>query len=230
MSNLNNVLKLYWSNYPDNSNVQLVHESSYPNNPGVLHVGLTSDYPHNSDVMHVFKSNYPYNPGVQLIYMTGCFPKSELVHTYSDAYVPIGSLKVGDKINSWDMEQKKIQYTTVTKIHKYTVNDIMCLNNVMRVSSSHPLMVVENGEDGILMPKWKVAFDVNVGDCVVGAGGKIIVLKTKSRHWYKAGIEVLNLSTDSGVPFLVGNYVVRAENAQDDIEWADAPLTQKLAA
>ena len=44
------------------------------------------------------------------------------------------------------------------------------------------------------------------------------------------GIEVLNLSTDNGVPFLVRNCVVRAENAQDSIGWADAPVTQKIAA
>ncbi|MDR2728473.1 MAG: hypothetical protein LBB56_05015, partial [Chitinispirillales bacterium] len=116
--------------------------SSYPNNPGV-------------QLIHY--SSYPDNPGVQHIYMSGCFPESELVHTYSDAYAPIGSLKVGDIISSWNAEQKKTQYTAVTGIHKYMVNDIMCFNNAMRVSSSHPLMVVESGENGILIPKWKVA-------------------------------------------------------------------------
>jgi len=35
-------------------------------------------------------------------------------------------------------------------------------------------------------------------------------------------------STENGVPFMVGNCVVRAENATDNIEWADAPITQKL--
>jgi len=230
MSNMNNAPQLYWSDYPNNPGVQLVYTSSYPNNSNVLSVGLTSDYPNNSNVLHAYRSDYPNNPGVQHIYMTGCFPDSEPVHTSSDAYVPIGSLKVGNKICSWDMEKKKAQYTIVTGIHKYTVNDIMCFNNTMRVSSSHPLLIVESDENGMLMPKWKVAFDVNVGDCVVGYGGKLISVKTKTRHWYNAGTEVLNLSTDNGVPFLAGNCVVRAENAQADIEWADTPLTQKLAA
>jgi hypothetical protein len=189
-----------------------------------------SDYPNNSNVMLIHYTQYENNPGVMKIYQSGCFPASELVHTYSDAYAPIGSLKTGDKISSWDVEKEKMQYTTVTGIHKYIVNDIMCFNKAMRVSSSHPLMVVENDGNGILMPKWKVAFDVNVGDSVIGAGGKLIVVKTKSRHWYNAGTEVLNLSTDSGVPFLVGSCVVRAENAQDVIEWADTPVTQKLRA
>ena len=162
------------------------------------------------------------------VYLTGCFPASELVHTKADACVPIGSLKVGNKISFWDVERKKVQHTAVTGIHKYTVNDIVCFNNAMRVSSSHPLMVMERGEHGIVTPKWKVAFDVRVGDCVVGADGKWFVIKSKSRHWHDAGIEVLNLSTENGVPFMVGNCVVRAENATDNIAWADAPITQKL--
>jgi len=168
--------------------------------------------------------------GGQPVYMAGCFPKSEFVLITSEVNVRIGSLKIGDKISSWDVEHKKMQYTAVTNIHKYTVNDIMCFNSTMLVSSSHPFLVVEKSKNGVLMQKWKVAFDVNVGDCVVGAQGKLIAVKKKNRHWYNAGIEVLNLSTDGGVPFLVGNCVVRAENAKDFIEWADTPITQKLLA
>jgi hypothetical protein len=173
----------------------------------------------------------PQVPGAQAafaVYFTGCFPKSELIHTDSNERVPIGSLKVGDKISSWDVERQKKQSTAVTEIHKYTVMDIICFNNVMRVSSSHPLMVMESGENGMFMPKWKAAYDVNAGDSVVGTDGKLVTIKSKSKRWYGAGIEVLNLSTDSGVPFLVGNCVVRAENAHDNLEWADAPITQKL--
>jgi hypothetical protein len=166
----------------------------------------------------------------QAVFMSGCFPASELVHTCPDSYVPIGSLKTGDKIFSWDLERKRAQYTAVIKIHKYVINEIMCFNNNMWVSASHPLMVIEKAETGILMQKWKAAFDVNVGDYLVGSGGKLIAVKTKNRHWYNAGTEVLNLSTDSGAPFLAGNCVVRAENASDSLEWADTPVTQKLLA
>ena len=230
MSNNNNVTKLYWSNYPNNPGVRLVYPSSNPNNPGVMHVGLESSSPNNSDVMHVHRSNYENNPGVQKIYLTGCFPETELVHAYFGTYVPIGFLKIGDKIMSWSVEKKKNQITIVSKIHKYTVNDIFCFNNTIRVSSSHPLMVVEKDENGMLIPKWKVAFDVNVGDFIVGDGGKTIAIKIKKRQWFDEGIEVLNLSTDNGVPFIVGNCIVRAENAENTIKWADTLLTKKLAA
>jgi hypothetical protein len=189
-----------------------------------------SDYPNNPGVMLIHYTQYEHNPGVMKIYQTGCFPKSELVHRCSDMYVPIGSLKVGDKISSWDVERQKTQYTGVTGIHKYMVNDIMCFNDAIRVSSSHPFLTVNRDENGIAMLKWKVAFDINVGDCVVGSGGKLTAVKTKTRHWYNAGTEVLNLSTENGVPFLVGNYIVRAENAKDTVGWADTPVTQKLAA
>jgi hypothetical protein len=162
------------------------------------------------------------------VWFAGCFPKSELIQTDSNIFISIGSLKVGNKIISWDAEQQKVQYTAVTGIHKYTVTEIMCFNNDMWVSSSHPLMVMESTKKGILMPKWKVAFDVNVGDCLIGLSGKLINIKSKRHYRYASRTEVLNLSTDSGVPFIVGNYVVRAENAIDNIEWADTPMTTKL--
>jgi hypothetical protein len=214
--------------YEHNPGVVKAWVSTYPDNPGVMTV-WTSEYEHNPGVMKIFMVSYEHNPGVQKIYMSGCFPETELVHTCSDSYVPIGSLKTGDKIMSWDVERKKLKYTAVTEIHRYTVNDIFCFNNSMRVSSTHPLMVVESN-NGIFKPKWKVAFDIKVGDCLIGADGKLITVMKKNRHWYNSGTEVLNLSTDSGVPFLVDNCVVRAENAQDSIEWADTPVTQKLAA
>ena len=162
------------------------------------------------------------------VYLTGCFPKSELIQTSSDARVPIGSLNVGDKISSWDVERQRKQYTAVTEIHEYTVMDLICFNNTMRVTSSHALLVMESGENGLFTPKWKVAYDVNVGDCVVGAGGKLVTIKSKSKRWFDAGIKVLNLSTDCGTPFFAGNFAVRAENAHDNLEWADTPITQKL--
>jgi hypothetical protein len=219
---------VFKSSYEHNPGVVKAWVSSYPNNPGVMAVYSTT-YENNPGVMKIYMTTNEYNSGVK-IYMSGCFPKNELVHTCSDARAPIGSLKEGDKISSWDVERKKQQYTAVTKIHRYTVNDIMYFNNVMKVSSTHPLMVVERGEGGVYVPKWKVAYDVKVGDCVVGVGGKLIAVKTKSRHWHDTGTEVLNLSTDSGAPFLVGGFVVRAENAIDSVEWADTPLTQKLVA
>lgn len=164
------------------------------------------------------------------VWIAGCFLKSELVRISSDTGVPIGTLKAGDKICSWDIERGKMQYTAVTEIHKYTIMDMICFNNAMRVSFTHPLMVMETEENGILTPKWKVSFDVNVGDCVVGVDGKLITVKSKSKYRYNSGVGVLNLSTDSGFPFFVENCVVRAHNTDDNIEWADAPVTQRLAA
>ena len=217
---------VFQSNYEHNPGVVKVWISSYPNNPGVMAV-WTSNYEHNPGVMKIYMTSYEHNPGVRKIYMSGCFPADELVHTSSDTYVPIGSLRVGNKIASWNKELEKLQYTVVTDIHKYTVNDIFCFNNSLRVSSTHPLLVVETKHD-VLMPKWKVAFDIKIGEHIVGADGKLIAIKTKSRHWHSTGTEVLNLSTDNGVPFLAGNCVVRAENAQNHEDWASAPLTQKL--
>jgi len=198
--------------------------AGYPGSRPVFEAG--AGYPGSQPV---FQAGAGY-PGSQPVFQAGCFPKSELVNITFDEHIPIGSLKVGDKISTWDMEQGKVRYTVVTEIHKYTIKEIISFNNIMQVSSSHPIMIMEGKENGILIPKWKVAFDINIGDCVVGSNGKYFTVKKKSRYWYTAGIEVLNLSTDNGVPFLIGNIVVRADNARDNVNWSDAPITQKLIA
>ncbi|MDR2972621.1 MAG: hypothetical protein LBU83_11960 [Bacteroidales bacterium] len=168
--------------------------------------------------------------GAQAVWMAGCFPKSELVNITSDERVPIGSLNVGDKIGSWDIENKKTQYTAVTEIHRYRVMEIIGFNNSMLVSSSHPLMVMTYEKNGELMPQWKVAFDINIGDHVIGPDNKCTAIRSKRRYWYDTGIEVLNLSTDSGRPFLVRDFVVKANNTIDNIEWAGTPATQRIVA
>ena len=116
----------------------------------------------------------------------------------------------------------------MTEVLKYTVNEIICFNNAMRVSSSHPVMTAERCDSGLYVSKWKSAFNVTVGDYVVGINGKPLLVTSRNRYGYDDGIEVLNLSTDSGTPFAVGNCVVRADNAVDSIEWANAPVTQKI--
>lgn len=168
------------------------------------------------------------NTGRYTIFIAGCFLKSELVQINSDTYIPIGLLKMGDRISSWDIEYRKAKCTSVTEIHKYRVMQIVCFNNSLQVSSSHPIMVMENEERGVFIPKWKVAYDVNIGDQIVGTDGKFITIRSNSTHWYNGGIEVINLSTDNGVPFSVRNCIVRAENAKNRIDWANTPITQKL--
>jgi len=181
------------------------------------------------NVKYVFKVPAG-TPGAENVFFIGCFPATELVLMDSDNYAPIGSIKIGDKIRSWDMGRRRMQYTAVRDIHRYKVNEIICFNGSMRVSSSHPLMVMVEAECGLLIPEWRVAFDVSVGDDAVGPNGKIVKIISKNTQWYDDSIDVLNLSTEGGVPFLVGNCVVRAENAQDNIRWANTPLTQKLIA
>jgi|GEM_PF-6183063 len=211
--------------YPSND-LKWVCVAQYPTND--LEWICVADYPTN-DLQWICVAQYPTND-LQWVCVAGCFPKSELVHTNPDTYVPIGSLNVGDKIFSWDEEYRKPQYTAITKIHKYKVYGITCFNNNMWVSLCHPLMVIENKEKNILIPKWKIAHEINVGDYLIGTNGKYIPVKSKIHREYPLGTEVLSLSTDSGLPFMVGDCVVRAENAQDSIILANTPITQKLFA
>ena len=219
---------VYKSSYQSNPGVRLVYPSSYQNNPGVISV-YTSSYENTPGVMLIHYSSYANNPGVIQIYQSGCFPKNELVQVDSTLFTPIGLLKIGDKICSWDHEKRRKQFTYVKNVHKYIVNEIICFNDLLRVSSSHPLMVMGYDENLQFVPKWKAAFDINVGDIIVGPDGKFITVKTKNVKWYQSGIEVINLSTDSGEPFIVGNCVARAENAQDNLGLVETPFTKMLA-
>jgi len=177
---------------------------------------------------NVFRVSSMYEAGAQNVFFVACFPKGELVQLSPDKYAPIGSIKAGDRLYSWDSQQKKARYTAATKVHTYKVHEIVCLNNALRVASSHPLMVFEKDAHGLLYPIWKAAYDVAIGDILAGMDGRYIVVKSKSIHWYDNAIEVLNLSTDSGTPFLIGGCVVRAKNTEDKLKWADAPVTQHL--
>jgi len=171
---------------------------------------------------------YAMAPNSQAVYYAACFPKSELVHISQKESIPIGALKVGDKLISWDAECEKTLYTAVTEIHEYKVYDIFCINGNLKVSCSHPFMVMEISENGLLTPTWKISYDLKVGDIVVGSNGTLTTVDSKSRHWYTDGIKVLNLSTDCGAPFMVGGCVVKADNTIDKIKLSDAEMTQEL--
>jgi hypothetical protein len=163
-----------------------------------------------------------------LISISGCFPKTELVFTGQNEYIPIASIKVGSKLFSWNAELKKPRYTAVSEIHEHKVYEIICLNGIMRVSSCHPLLIVEKTVSGLANLKWKAAYDVEVGDCLIGNNGNCILVQSKSIKWHASGIDVINLSTDCGSPFIVGGFVARADNADDNIGWADSLVTKKI--
>ncbi|WP_461256745.1 Hint domain-containing protein [Treponema sp. R80B11-R83G3] len=138
---------VYPVSYYGENNAQNVHRSSYFGENNAKCVRHVSYYGENN---------------AKCVYYVGCFPASELVFIDSDLYVPIGSLKIRDKICSWEAEHGRTKYIAVSKIHKYIVNEIICINNIVKVSSSHPLMVMERNKNGISIPKWKVAFEVKV--------------------------------------------------------------------
>ena len=209
-----------------NGSLQSVNvESSW--NSGYTQVNMESTW--NSGYMQVNVES-SWNSNYLKINVSGCFPETELVHINDGFSIPIGLLKIGDKVISWDKERAKAQYTAITGIRKCIVFEIMTFNNAMRCSACHPLLVMETGKNNMITPKWKMASDVNVGDCVVGANGEPITVKTKSRHWYNTGTEVISIATDNGLPFFVGNCAVMAENSSEVVERVQTTDIQKLSA
>lgn len=164
----------------------------------------------------------------RFICWSNCFPESELVNTVGNKYSTIASLKIGDKITSWNEELKKEHYTTVTGVYKYGVNEIMCLNGKITSSSTHPFLVMERNENGLLITKWKCAFDIKVGEFLVGASGDLTEVKTSTYTWYDKTVDVFNITTENGAPYMVRDCVVKSEHSKDNIEYSKARVTQKL--
>ena len=229
MSRSSNAITVYQTSSSYAPEAMPVYQASPSYAPEAMSVLMTSPS-YAPEAMPVCLASPSYTPNARPVFNVGCFPKYELVYKNDNFFVPIGSLSIGDEISSWDIALRKKQYTVVTKIHEYTVHEIIDLNNNIHVSSSHPLMVIDRGVNGIFVPKWKVACDINVGDCIVGPNNKYIIVNSKDILWHNNGIRVLNLSTDGGIPFFVKNCLVRAENSQDDIKWTKTSVTQKLVA
>jgi len=165
--------------------------------------------------------------GAMLVYYVGCFPASELVQISETEYAPIGSVKIGDKISAWDVENRKQRNTSVIGVNQYIVNEMVCINGSLCVSASHPLLVM--GETNNLHTAyWKIAGEVSIGDCLIASNGESIAVYSKTKHWYDDGIEVINIATDNGEPFVVRNCIVRADNANDSLMRVNALVSRQM--
>jgi len=161
------------------------------------------------------------------VYWSGCFPSSELIQVEKEFFAPMGSLKIGDKICTSDIEKGRQGYTSIIAINKYEVNEMVYINKNIKTSSSHPFYIMEMNKNRLLIPVWKVAYDIMIGDYMVNIDGRLIEVFSKTGHFYANGIEVFNLGTANGDPYSVGGSVVRAENARmDKIDWCNLPRTQ----
>jgi hypothetical protein len=170
-----------------------------------------------------------WDHGALGVFYIGCFPKSEYVMISRDDYVPIGSIDEGKKILSWDVEGGIAHYSTkVTNVNRYIVNEIICINGTLRVSSCHPLLAMRRTDKDLCLPQWIISHDIGVGDCLLTSDNQVIEVRSKKAFWYDKGIEVLSLETENGSPFVVSGCVVRADNANDDIGWADTPVYKHL--
>ena len=135
-------------------------------------------------------------PMARPIFMAGCFPKSALVHVSSNRLVPIESIQVGDILRSWDITQERPQSTVVTYIHHHLAPSLIRINGSFEVSSSQPLLTLENSDElTISIPHWVLAQDIALGNLILGLGGEPIAVRSKEINAIDNGIEVMNLST-----------------------------------
>jgi|GEM_PF-4841110 len=177
--------------------------------------------------MGIYETGFDY--ARMIIAFTGCFPKTELIATRNKGYVPIGDIQKGEFVQTFNPTTKCNEYTKVTQIHTYRVNEIVLLNESLQISASHPVLVLEReSQNELEVQKWKVAMDILVGDSVFAGNGKLIDIHSKEVIWHESRIEVLNISTENKLPFIMQTFVVRSENAVDNIITSDSHLTKRL--
>ena len=215
---------IYWGTaYADNARPVYIG-TAYADNAQPVYEGTA--YAHGAEPVY---QGTAYAHGASAIYMSTCFPLSALVHVDFDEYVPIASLKIGDKICSWDTERKSRIFTMVTNIHLNKGYEVSIFNDTLVVSPTHPLMVLDYDSEGTIhIPKWKLARDVNLGDFILRCDGISIAVQSKKYKWFNSSIEVLNLDTENGTPFIVDSFIARANNASDDMEWTTTKFPQAI--
>jgi hypothetical protein len=147
------------------------------------------------------------------VWIAGCFPKTTPIRMSTHKPVPIESIQVGDVLRSWDIHQQQIQSTVVTQIHHHQALILICINDILEVSSSQPLLVVESSDiSNLAKLHWKYADALAVGNTILGYGGELIPVESVRAIPVEGSIDVMHLSTEGGASFFVDEFLVRAFN------------------
>jgi hypothetical protein len=161
------------------------------------------------------------------VWISACFPLNEQVITGEGETKKIGCISKGDKIRSLDTVNYKPVKNVVTGVHNHIIYETVTINKCLTVSATHPLLVLENNEKGGAVFKWKAAFDLREGDILKTLTRRVAVSNVKIQ-WNDEGVKVINLSTDSGLPFCIKGVIAKADNDNTGLYWSNSPISQEL--
>jgi len=128
----------------------------------------------------------------------------------------IEELKAGDRVLSFDIEQKKIVEGRVEIERSRDSSDYYLVNNSLKVTAEHPIAVLEAQTSRIL---WKKVKDLQVGDIMMDIRGGPVMVNAVSLVRLEAPIRVYNpsISYPRNYFVLLGNSAVLVHNKANQL-------------
>ncbi|MDP3093649.1 MAG: polymorphic toxin-type HINT domain-containing protein [bacterium] len=122
----------------------------------------------------------------------------------------IENLKVGDKIIGYDYKDDKYVISTVQKYRARMTSDYYLINDVLGVTSEHPIAV--RNIDGSLT--WKRVRELNLGEKMVGYGENDVKIYNLEKTNISIPLSVYNLQTSFPHNYfvVVGNTLILVHN------------------
>jgi len=122
----------------------------------------------------------------------------------------IENLKVGDQVIGYDYEDDKYVISTVQKYQVRMTNDYYLINNVLGVTSEHPI-AVRNTEGSLT---WKRVRELNLGEKMVGYGENDVKIYNLEKTNISIPLSVYNPQTSFPHNYFVviGNTLILVHN------------------
>ena len=157
-----------------------------------------------------------YKTGQQIITIAG--PAGSGKAQPIDTIIPtpegekrIGDLKIGDYVYSFNLDANSLELKKVTNsiISQTLETYIMTIGNkTFEVTPRHQLYIIDKG--------WTRAYDVKIGDKMLDANGKEIIINNIVNKKYGTPIKTYNLTIEGNNNYFVTDIQVLVHNVGSD--------------
>ena len=139
-----------------------------------------------------------------------CFVAGTKVKTET-GFKNIDDIKVGDMVYSYNLDTNKLELNKVSRtvISQTLETYIMTIGNkTFEVTPRHELYIIDKG--------WTRAYDVKVGDKMLDANGKEIIINNIINKKYDKPLKTYNLTVDTNSNYFVTDIQVLVHNIASD--------------
>ena len=139
-----------------------------------------------------------------------CFVAGTKVKTET-GFKNIDDIKVGDMVYSYNLDTNELELNKVSRtvISQTLETYIMTIGNkTFEVTPRHELYIIDKG--------WTRAYDVKVGDKMLDANGKEIIINNIINKKYDKPLKTYNLTVDTNSNYFVTDIQVLVHNIASD--------------